>query len=273
MSRTVTTAQWSSFRKIVDFVSSLDEVLADKANTQVFRSARLYSKLLSKTKIVHKDAILHHIDVFSNFFNRNSEAIVSRDVTKIVSSRVSYSEKVYLDIVEILRSNDIEDDVKDTIWTHLLAIQASIDPTSDAVKALENVLAMSRQNNGNGDNQAPGDSQGLVNAMSGILSNPLFGQLANNMEKNIQSGAIDMKQLMGATQQIFGMLIGGGDQSSGEGGLGSIMSMLASGSIAPSQSAMTGPVASRAQQVEEEINAHVDSELSKNNESTTSLPD
>ena len=133
-SKVISEQAMKAFTKIIDFVSEISEAFCQEGN---FHELELYNHLLGKTKVSNKSSINHHIEVFTEFIMRNNDAIVNRDYKKIVSNRISYSDKVFIDIRKIFEQTNIDRETSDCIWNHLLVIQAVIDPTSKAKELLK----------------------------------------------------------------------------------------------------------------------------------------
>ena len=71
---TLNAQQLKIFSHLTNFVSDLNEIFGKKQH-----SLELYNRLLNKTKISHKDSMLKHIEIFSDFVTTNNEAISDGD--------------------------------------------------------------------------------------------------------------------------------------------------------------------------------------------------
>ena len=67
----------------------------------------------------------------------------TRQVSKFTETKISYSERVYIDITRILAAADKE--TTGIIWKHLLTISALVDPT---VKARQILKAAAQKGSG-----------------------------------------------------------------------------------------------------------------------------
>lgn len=101
------------FNAIFNFVS----VLNDSFGTQL-KKVSLYHHLLSKTSITHKSAITKHFNAFKKFFEHTPDLLGS------ITGKISYSERVELEIPDILERCDEEN--KQIIIQHLLLIKTLI---------------------------------------------------------------------------------------------------------------------------------------------------
>ncbi len=224
--------------KIVDFVTQLYDCFGQDKN---FHEIELYNHLLSKTGVNKKVAIQRHVELFTDFIVRNSDAITLKDYKKIVSSKISYSEKVYLDISKLF-NQDLDRDTLDSIWNHLLVIQATIDPNSkakDVLKAfsqshlndstegkfLNNFLQKVETSIGQEDNSNP------MAAASSLLQGGLLNDLVSSIDSGVKNGNIDLGKLVGTVQNMLGGLtgqMGGSGEGNPMGDLGGIMNMFGS---------------------------------------------
>ena len=90
---------------------------------------QLYGRLISKTTIADDVPINRHIEGFNKFCSENKEAILNKSANDIKVDIISYNEKVYINIKNILKQSDKSE--QEIIWKHLLAIYALIDPKKD----------------------------------------------------------------------------------------------------------------------------------------------
>jgi hypothetical protein len=121
------------FNTITKFVHSLSECFGDKQH-----SLKLYSHLIQKTTIIHEKPIQKHITSFKYFCDTNKEAIYDKNEKKFIETKISYSDRVFIDMKNIfdLASNE----EKNTIWKHLLHLMVRLDPTGKAKKILKESL-------------------------------------------------------------------------------------------------------------------------------------
>jgi archaellum component FlaC len=123
------------FNAIASFVQDLDVVFEKK-----HKPVALYNRLVSKTTIKDIEAIDRHIEAFTQFFNHNKDFI---DTQKIqLDSKVVYSERVYLDIGNILEHKS-DNDTKKAINQHLITIYSLINA---GTKAANKAIASLKKN-------------------------------------------------------------------------------------------------------------------------------
>lgn len=209
------------FNAICQFVHDMSEVFGKR-----HKPLRLYDRLSSQTKISHTEAIKKHITVFHDFCVSNREAILSKDENKLSQRKISYSDRVYIDMGFVFSIADNEN--KPVIWQHLLTISAIIDPSGRAKEVLKDnekkdltkesdFLAnmVSKLENTIKPDSNPND------AIASIMQSGIVGDLLNEM----RSGKLDVQKLMGSLQSTIGSMQGD-DDSKQDIDLGSIMSMM-----------------------------------------------
>lgn len=213
------------FKAISNFTNELGETFSKKQ-----RSLKLYCRLINKTTIVHDNSINKHIDAFRNFCISNRDAIVNKSVDKIQISKIEYSQRVFIDIVEIFKLSD--KDTAKIIWEHLLCISALVDPAGKAREVLKKNL-----DDGKTGSQETNFLTDIINkveehvdpnanpmeAVSSIMKSGVFTDLIGGMNNGLSNGSLDLGKLMGAVQGMVGQL---GGQADGEPNSENAMSML-----------------------------------------------
>ncbi|MAI12704.1 MAG: hypothetical protein CMM15_01690 [Rhodospirillaceae bacterium] len=199
----------SIFHHIVNFIGAINEI-----HGEFYENIALYNILLEKTGLVHKDPVRKHISLFSDFLLENQKAILEKDSSAIMNSRMEYSSKVYLDFQELLEITD--DENREVIWQHLLALLAIVDPLSkarDIIAAdgeegdkmtesnfISNIVQKVTENI---DENKMKDPAEMVNS---ILGSGIFTDLVQDMNQGITSGELDLSKMMGGLQSIMGDL-------------------------------------------------------------------
>jgi ribosomal protein L20A (L18A) len=110
------------FKAITTFINDLYSEFGSR-----HKSISLYHRLLEKTGLMHTGPVIKHIDCFRTFFVKNKEAMETQNFEKFVDSKITYSERVYVDMATIFRHSDKE--CASIIWKHLLTIWGVIDPS------------------------------------------------------------------------------------------------------------------------------------------------
>lgn len=277
-STTLTENTLIAFKKISDFVSNLSEVFGEQ-----FHSVVLYNHLLSKTKFSHKQAIQKHIEIFSDFCFRNQEAILNKNVSSIVQSKISYSDKVYIDIETMLKT--VDTDSASQIWNHLIVIQAAIDPTSEARMMLQR-LKENSSNEGQFLEQFFEKIESSIDkekaqtdpmaAASSILQSGVLNDLVGSINNGVKGGQLDLNKLIGTVQGLLGGL--NSSSSSSDGGMPDLSGMM--GMIGGMMSAMGGTQGLgldkngmlsglNADQLKQQIDKQAEEELLKSKNETT----
>ena len=197
------------FKAIVNFTSALEEIFGED------RPLKLYHHLITKTTLAHSKAITKHIKAFRAFCVDNRDAFEVQDVSKLKVKKISYSDRVYINIGKILSIADKE--TSTVIWQHLLTLAALVDPTGKARQILKTNI----------DNeQAAPESNFLTNiiekveqhvdpdsnpmeAVSSIMKSGIFSDLVGGMGNGLQDGTLDLSKLMGTVQNMVGGMSGG----------------------------------------------------------------
>jgi hypothetical protein len=234
-SKMITEHAFRSFTKIADFVSQLKDVVC--VNDSTYHEVALYNHLLTKTKLSHKQAIQRHIELFSEFCTRNQDALINKDSRRIVYRKIIYSEKVFIDLYDILNNPSTDGETVSAIWNHLLVIQATIDPTSEARAILQN-LKQSSSSEGQFLDGFLSKIEGSIDkekmqgdplsAATSILQSGVLNDLVGSIDQGVKSGNLDLGKLVGTVQQMLGGLTsqGGGGGSGGGLDIGSLMGMM-----------------------------------------------
>ena len=199
-----------AFKAIVNFTTNLSEVFGEE-----HKSVKLYNHLLSKTTLAHENAIQKHIDIFRQFVVDNRDAILKSNHSDLLEekSTITYSNRVYLDMKEILSKTD--KDTRSVIWQHLLIISALLDPTGRAKQILQEQKE-SKTSEGEADflnniigkieNNVDLETSNPMEAVSSIMQSGVFNELVQGMGSGLQDGSLDIGKLMGTVQNMVTQL-------------------------------------------------------------------
>ena len=222
-----------TFKAISNFTMSLEEVFGEDE-----RPLKLYVHLIGKTTLSHEKAINKHIEAFRTFCVANREALEHKDASKLVETKISYSERVYIDFSNIFKSSDRE--TSEVIWKHLLTISALLDPTGKARQILK---ATAQKESGpvteaNFLNDIIGKVEKHVDpdanpmeAVASIMNSGVFAELVGGMGNGLQDGSLDLGKLMGTVQTMVSSLtenVGGSSGNNGENPMNLINTMIGS---------------------------------------------
>jgi hypothetical protein len=199
-----------AFKAISNFTTELASLFGDKQ-----KSLKLYSRLISKTTFIHEVPISKHITAFRSFCIANRQALIEKDALKFTQKKIEYSERVYMNIHDILKISDTH--TKDAIWKHLLVISAILDPAGKAKEMLANsetteanfLTDILSKVEGEFDPEA-----GPMEAMSSIMQSGVFTELISNMNSGLQDGTLDLPKLM---ETVQGMVSGLSEQNGKDG--------------------------------------------------------
>lgn len=220
------------FKAISGFISDLNIVFGSK-----HKSIALYNRLLEKTGLVNVGPIHKHIDCFRKFFITNKNAMEEKKAELFTDSKISYSDRVYVDVATVIRQSNPEN--VSIIWKHLLTIWGLVDPTSQARRILQESIQ-----NSNGQDkesqflsdiiekvertvgdQSNVDTSNPMAAVSSLMSSGVFTDLISGMQSGLSDGSLDIGKLMGSVQSMMGKM-GGGGSGGGGGGMPDLSAMM-----------------------------------------------
>jgi hypothetical protein len=220
-----------AFKAISNFTQEIGQIYSAK-----HRGLKLYCRLINKTTLSHENAIEKHIIVFRNFCSENRDAIKTGNYKDLKPDRISYSSRVYIDIVNIFKESDKE--TSSAIWKHLLYISALVDPAGKAKQILEENMKSGKSGGTETEflsniidsvEKHVDPSSNPMDAISSIMKSGIFTELIGGMNNGLEGGQLDMGKLMGAVSCMVGTLSQqSGDSEGNEGneGLPDAMSML-----------------------------------------------
>ena len=111
------------FNSIQTFINELGDCYSTDN-----KSLALYKHLLSKTTINHVNAVNKHIKLFKDYCIVNRVAIETNNVDAFKVPEVKYSDRVFINIQEILK--DADEESSTVIWKHLMVLSAYLDKDS-----------------------------------------------------------------------------------------------------------------------------------------------
>jgi hypothetical protein len=189
----------STFKTIATFVSDLSEIFAAS-----YHELALYNRLLQKTTLSHEVGVRKNINAFKTFCVNNRKPIISRNYKDVVG-KIIYSDKVFIDIKDIMINADAE--TRKIIWLHLIKICAFVDPSTKAREILkENVSNESTfideimtkvEQNIDLDN-----TTNPLEAVTSIMNSGVLNDLMMGMNNKLQDGSIDLSKLMGTVETL-----------------------------------------------------------------------
>ena len=195
-----------AFKAICNFVNDLAAVFGDK-----FKSLKLYKRLINHTQIGHDEAIKKHLGIFRNFCLKNRDAIYESDQKKMADGKLTYSDRVYIDMTPILAKSDPE--TLSVIWRHFLTISAILDPAGKAKSILKKNIEEKKEGademafltniitkveNAVGDETAADPMAAITN----MMQSGLFGELVGGIQNGMKSGTLNFEKMMRAVQTM-----------------------------------------------------------------------
>ena len=186
---------YKPFTRILTFVKEINTLFGEK-----YPNISLYYKLLKKTPISNKGAIRKQNTVFRTFLENNKEAIIEKDLSLFKDTNISFSERVYINITQVLK--EAEDN--DNIYKHLQVISAILIKDEKMVEALkdtrDNETKFLNKFMGKVENTFSGSEiKDPVKAAMSLMSSGIL----SDMSKEIQSGKLNIGKLIGNLQGMM----------------------------------------------------------------------
>jgi hypothetical protein len=183
---------------------------------------KLYNHLLRKTTMKNRAPVARHIQIFSDFCKQNRQEIIEHNIA-FPEPRLEYSSRVYLDMGKIF--TDVQDgedsaETHNVLFDHLLVLSMVFDPESNAHEVLKNkagddagdeIKELLDSNPFLHDIMDKVEKQvrpgaNPMEAMSSMVSSGLLQELVADMQGKIESGELDMENLMGSVQRMSASL-------------------------------------------------------------------
>jgi len=186
---------YKPFTRILTFVKEINVLFGEK-----YPNISLYYKLLKKTPISNKGAIRKQNTVFRTFLENNKEAIIEKDLGLFKDSKISFSERVFINITQVLK----EADDNENIYKHLQVISAILIKDEKMIDALkdtrDNETKFLNKFMGKVENTFSGSEvKDPVKAAMSLMSSGIL----TDMSKEIQSGKLNIGKLIGNLQGMM----------------------------------------------------------------------
>lgn len=206
----------SIFNAIMSFVQDLDTGF-DKTHKPI----ALYNRLLEKTTLKDSVAIGKHITGFERFFNTYPNYLKNGTVEK--DAKIIYSDRVFLDIGQILSTSDKE--MNQHILRHLKYIYSIINKGTEAGKAVLKELKEETGTAADADIDLPNTTEGNfikdtltemtehfeniedtgnpMAMMTGMMQSGFFQKFMGDLQGKMSSGEMDIKSLMSTVTSVI----------------------------------------------------------------------
>ncbi len=169
----------------------------------------LYGRLMEKTSLVNKKSIHRHVQVCLEFFRENKDAVLAKN-SKDIKSNFQYTDKIFIDIKNIIEVTD-EKDVIDSIWRHLLKILHMIDPECEAKIELTKNDVKEEKFLNDMFNKIKAETEGIdmnetedpMKAMSKMMQSGVITDIMNDMSSNVKNGQLDIGKMMGMVSGLL----------------------------------------------------------------------
>jgi hypothetical protein len=200
------------FKYICNFIKDLNESFGEGQ-----KSLRLYAHLVERTGIMHEEPIRKHIRLFFDFLHENRDAVVEKDPKAFKTWRLDYSEKVGVDMKDVLERADRQE--TEAIFKHLLAILAVLDPSSSAKDVLKKELEEKKRAGEDGNeevflkniidkvsSQVDPNTENPMELMTKMMSSGVVSEIVEDMNSSFSKGNLDMGKMIQTMQSLIGGL-------------------------------------------------------------------
>ena len=190
------------FKSINGFVKNMNDCYGSQQKT-----LQLYARLITKTTFEDEGPISRHVAAFTKFCQENKDSILEKNHKTLVNPKISYNEKVYINMQHILNSATASE--RSIIWKHILTIYAFIDPQSQAKEMLRQVIDKDGKGGKEeefltdifdkvGNNIQPDGNP--LQAVGNLMSSGIFTDIVGSMSNGLENGELDLGRLMGSMQ-------------------------------------------------------------------------
>jgi hypothetical protein len=192
--------QLKIFGLIKQFISTINDCYGND-----FINVQLYNRLLEKTTEEHTESITKHISLFTEFATVNETMIKERSV-EFVNGEIRYSEKVYLNMKEILDKCSKKE--KNTVWKYIILISSKVNENIDAKELLKEEKKEStnflQDIMETVDEHIDKDATNPLEAMGGLISSGVFTNIVEKMTSGLQNGELNIGNLLGSVNEMMG---------------------------------------------------------------------
>ena len=191
------------FKAIHSFVTALNTEFGEKD-----KQLRLYARLIEQTTFSHELPIRKHVQAFNDFCIHNRDAIFAKKVDALVKPKISYSERVYIDISALF--NLADNDQKVIMWQHILTISALVDPTGRAKQLLKNAKSSKEGNFLNKiiekveQSTAANTSGNPMEMIGNLVNSGIVSDLMGSLNNQGGAESLDFGKMMGLVQNMIG---------------------------------------------------------------------
>ena len=231
------------FKAIVSFITDLNSEYGSR-----HKSIALYNRLLEKTGIVNIDPIQKHIESFRKFFNSNKQALEEKNSKYLIEPKISYSDKVYIDVQYLLKDKTNAP----IIWKHLLTIWYLIDPSKQAKKLLQESMNSQNSNKeldflsnifdkvGKTVEKQQINTENPMAAITGLMSSGVFSDIFGGIQSSMSSGDLDLGKMMSGLTGMIQKMNPNQNSSSGAPDLNNLMQSMSTNMFVNQQSTING---------------------------------
>ena len=193
-----------TYKSIKEFVSSLNDCYGED-----FHNIKLYNELLQKITMSHTEAMKKHNHIFREFCLANEICILNKNYN-LVESKILFSDNIFINLSEILDMCDNSE--KGVIWKHIAYIYSFFKPNNH----IKNMLTKKEETNETNflkdminkveDSIDGGNVNNPMEAITKMMTSGVFGELVGNMTNGLQSGDLNIGNLLGSVNDMVGTM-------------------------------------------------------------------
>lgn len=201
--------------------SFIDDLWLVFGNPKKVSPLALYRRLISHIKSDDSESINKVLSGFRQFLSTYEDSILNDKLDLIPrQTRINYgqSKTVYLEIQKYIYLSD--EDTREAIRQHLIAISAIIDPDDRKIDELQKRLNELNIDDSTAEGQfitgimskAKGTMQNVDadnpgQAIIGLLSSGVIQDMVFGIQTGVSDGSMDLQKLLGSMQSAIGALV------------------------------------------------------------------
>jgi len=194
-----------TFKSINEFVTDLSEAFGKSQRTLV-----LYKHLLGKTKVTHNLVMSKHINIFKEFVMANKEAIKQKKESLFAQNIIKYSDNVFIDMKQVFEIAG--DEEKKVIWSHLLVLMNTFEPTNETLDILKQTLKPTEKETNFISNLVQKIEKNIdpnasdpMSAIMGLMSSGVINDVVSSISTSLSDGTLDVGRMIGSVKESIGV--------------------------------------------------------------------
>jgi len=195
---------WQTFAKIHSFIGELKNALENFVELDdTFHEIILYDYLLSKVTQESRKAIVKNNAIFTKFCVSNEKAILSRDSGLLQDTRITYSEKIFIDFLKVFKV--VNSSCANAVWDHIWVIAAYVCPHFNTKELLKDRVEHREENFVKGligkISISEDDPKDPMLAVMQMVSSGEINKLSTEVREGIQDGDLKLDKLIDSVKK------------------------------------------------------------------------